>query len=213
MHPIPMRVIFFVTFFFLAAFARAESPARTIVFLGDSLTAGYGLSIEEAYPALIQAKLQAAGLPWSVVNAGVSGDTTSGGLRRLNWILRRPPDAILIALGANDMLRGTDLDTIRSNLENMVLAIRAKHPQTKIVLAGMRATPNLGESYARSFESIYTDLSKKHNTSLIPFLLEGVGGIPSLNQSDGIHPTPDGQIIIADLVWKYLEPVVRGEGK
>lgn len=211
MHLYITRILFLFTFFTLAHVATGQNTPRTLVFLGDSLTAGYGLGPEEAYPALIEKKLQAAGLDWAVVNAGVSGDTTAGGLRRLNWILRRPVAIVVIALGANDMLRGTELEPIRSNLEGMITTVKEKYPQAHIVLAGMRATPNLGVEYGQGFEAIYAELSKKYETILIPFLLEGVGGVATLNQADGIHPTADGQKIMADHIWKYLEPVVRVE--
>lgn len=188
------------------ACVQAAAQPRTLVFFGDSLTAGYGLDPDEAYPALIQRKLDEAGRSWRVVNAGLSGDTTSGGLRRLDWILRQKVDAIVIELGGNDGLRGIPLEVTRTNLEAMITRIREKHPHVLIVLAGMQIPTNMGPEYTRSFAAIYPELAAKHSVPLIPFLLEGVGGVPELNLPDGIHPTAQGHRIVADTVAKVLLP-------
>lgn len=191
----------------LAAGLAAAGP-RTIVFFGDSITAGYGLDPDEAYPALIQQKLDAAGRPWRVVNAGLSGETTAGGLRRLDWILRQPVDILVIELGGNDGLRGIPPETSRANLQAMIERIRLKDPRVTIVLAGMQVPANLGPGYTRQFAAMYPDLAGKNHTVLIPFLLEGVGGVASLNQADGIHPTAEGHRIVAETVWRTLQPLL-----
>ncbi len=184
---------------------RAEAPA--VVFLGDSLTAGYGLAEDQAYPALVEARMRAAGIDLPVVNAGVSGDTTAGGLRRLDWILRRPVAVLFVALGANDGLRGVPLDETRRNLARIIE--RAQGAGARVVLAGMKLPTNYGPAYRAGFEAIYTDLARRFRLPFVPFLLEGVGGVARLNQADGIHPTAEGQAVVADVVWPVLEPVVR----
>lgn len=192
----------------LVAGLVAAEPPRTIIFFGDSITAGSGLDPDEAFPALIQKKLDAAGRPWRVVNAGLSGETTAGGLRRLDWILRQPVDIFVIELGGNDGLRGIPPETSRANLQTMIERIRAKHPRVTLVLAGMQMPTNMGPDYTRRFAAMYPDLAEKNRTALIPFLLEGVGGVASLNQADGIHPTAAGHQIVADTVWRTLQPLL-----
>ena len=191
----------------LVAGLFAADP-RTIVFFGDSLTAGYGVDPAEAFPALIQKKLDEAGRPWRVVNAGLSGETTAGGLRRLGWILRQPADIFVLELGGNDGLRGIPLETSRANLEAMIERIRAAYPRVTVVLAGMQMPANLGPDYTRQFAAMYPALAEKNHTALIPFLLEGVGGVASLNQADGIHPTAEGHRIVAETVWRILQPLL-----
>ena len=191
----------------LVAGLFAADP-RTIVFFGDSLTAGYGVDPAEAFPALIQKKLDEAGRPWRVVNAGLSGETTAGGLRRLGWILRQPADIFVLELGGNDGLRGIPLETSRANLEAMIERIRAAYPRVTVVLAGMQIPTNLGPEYTRQFAAMYPDLAKQNHTALISFLLEGVGGVASLNQADGIHPTAEGHRIVAETVWRILQPLL-----
>ena len=184
------------------------AETRTIVFFGDSLTAGYGLDPDDAFPALIQRKLDEAGRPWRVVNAGLSGETTAGGLRRLDWILRQRVDIFVLELGGNDGLRGIPLETSRANLQAMIERIRVKYPDAAIVLAGMQIPPNLGPEYIRQFAAMYPDLAQANHVTLIPFLLDGVGGIPSLNQADGVHPTAEGHKIVATTVWRVLQPLL-----
>jgi len=185
----------------------AESP--TIVFLGTSLTAGLGLDLDSAYPALLQRKLDSARLRYSVVNAGVSGESSAGALRRIDWILRQTPAILVIESGANDALRGQDPDTIRANIQAMIDRTRARAPGARIVLAGMEAMPNLGSRYVRHFRGIFPALARANQVALIPFLLDGVGGIDSLNQQDGIHPNAAGARVVADNVWKVLVPLVE----
>ncbi len=181
-----------------------------MLFLGTSLTAGMGLSSDQAYPALIQAKIDSAGLAFRAVNAGVSGETSAGGLRRIDWLLQQPLAVLVLELGANDMLRGLDVPAMRANLQEIIDRTRAAHPEARIVIAGMRAAPNLGQRYAGAFEATFAELAESNGAALIPFLLEGVAGVPELNQPDGNHPTAEGQEIVAGNVWAVLEPVLRG---
>jgi acyl-CoA thioesterase-1 len=204
---------FTATLFLLVAGLGSRLPAadaRTIVFFGDSLTAGYGLENPgaEAYPALIGKKLEAAGLPWRVVNAGLSGDTSAGGERRLDWVLRQPVGIFVLALGANDGLRGFDPAVTRANLEAIVERVRARYPAAVIVLAGMRMPPNLGEDYTRAYAAIFPRVAADEHIALIPFLLAGVGGNPALTQPDGLHPTAAGDAIMAETVWQTLQPLL-----
>lgn len=191
----------------LAATAVA-AETKTVIFFGDSLTAGYGVDPDEAYPALIQKKVDAARLPWRVVNAGLSGETSSGGLRRLDWILKQKVDIFVIELGGNDGLRGIPPATTRANIEAMVKRIRERQPDVKIIIAGMQMPTNMGPEHTREFAAIFPEVARKTETGLIPFLLEGVGGVPSLNLPDGIHPTPQGHVVVADTVWTVLRPLL-----
>ncbi len=184
------------------------AETKTVVFFGDSLTAGLGLDPDDAYPAVIQKKITAAGLPWRVVNAGLSGETTAGGLRRLDWILRQPIDIFVIELGANDGLRGLAPELTRANLEMMISRVRAHNPHVKIVLAGMKVPTNLGPDYTKAFASVYPAVAQKCGVGLIPFLLDGVGGRPELNQGDGMHPTVEGHVKVAETLWKVLLPLL-----
>lgn len=194
----------------LAAGACAADATRTIVFFGDSLTAGYGLEdpATEAYPALIQQKIDAARLPWRVVNAGLSGETTAAGLRRVDWMLRQPVDIFVLALGANDGLRGIDPSVSTKNLQGIIDRVRAKYPAAKIVLAGMQLPPTLGDEYGHAFAAIYAPLAEKNHLVLIPFLLAHVGGHMELNQPDNIHPTAAGAALVAETVWQTLRPLL-----
>jgi acyl-CoA thioesterase-1 len=187
----------------------AATPARTVVFLGDSLTAGLGLPPTEAFPALIGEKIRAAGLPFQVENAGLSGDTSAGALRRTEWLLQRPIDVLVIELGGNDGLRGLPVKSLKANLQSIIDKVKVKNPAVKLVIAGMQIPPNLGADYAANFSKLYAELARENNAVLIPFLLEGVGGHRDLNQPDMIHPTTAGHRIIADLVWRTLEPILR----
>lgn len=196
-----------------AAFAQTQGGGtRTLLFFGDSITAGYGLDdpAGEAYPAVIQGKIDAAGLPWRVVNAGLSGETSSGGLRRVDWILRQPVDVFVLALGANDGLRGVDPALIRANLEAIIAKVRARSPSAMIVLAGMKMFTNMGEDYTRAFAAVFPEVAARERVPLIPFLLEGVGGRPELNQGDGMHPTAAGDRMVADNVWRVIRPLLSG---
>ena len=182
---------------------------KTIVFYGNSLTAGYGLSPEQAFPAIIQKKIDSLGLSYQVINAGVSGETSSGGLTRIDWILREPIDIFILELGANDGLRGIpSLSTTKQNLQNIIDRVKAKNPDTKLLLAGMQVPPNMGQKYSIEFRDMFPELATKNSMALIPFLLEGVGGETDLNQSDGIHPTAEGHLIVAENVWKELQKLL-----
>ena len=189
-----------------AALPAGDTP--TIVFLGTSITAGLGLDPEQAYPAIIQGKLDSAGLRYQVINAGVSGETSAGALTRIDWILRQSPAVLVIETGANDGLRGQPPQAVRSNIQAIIDRTRASSPATEIILAGMQALPNLGGNYVRQFVRIYPELAATNHLRLIPFILDGVGGVDSLNQADGIHPTPRGQEIVAENVWEVLGPVL-----
>ncbi len=198
----------------LLGFALSALPAtepRTVVFVGDSITAGYGLEspAAEAYPALIQAKIDAAGLTWHVVNAGISGDTTAGGLRRIDWILRQHVDLLVVALGGNDGLRGIDPAVTRANLQGIIDRARAKQPAIRIVLAGMQMPANMSEDFRREYQAVFPELAARNGATLIPFLLEGVGAVPELNQPDLIHPTARGQSVIAGTVWEHLKSLLQ----
>lgn len=180
-----------------------------ILFVGTSLTAGYGLPSEEAFPARIQEKIDAKGLRYRVVNAGVSGDTSAGGLRRIDWLLQSPVSILVLELGANDMLRGLDPVAMRRNLVEIIERTRAKNPDVEIVIAGMRSAPNLGTDYRRKFEGTFSELAARYDAKLIPFLLEDVAGRPGLNQVDGIHPTAEGHALVAERVWSTLGEVLE----
>lgn len=194
----------------LAAARASEAETRTIIFFGDSLTAGYGLAdpASDAYPALIQKKIDAAHLPWRVVNAGLSGETTSGGLRRVDWILRQPADIFVLALGGNDGLRGISPEVSRQNLEQILQRVRVKYPAATLVVTGMQMPLEMGADFATAFGKIFPDVAQKYHARLVPFLLEGVGGLPELNQGDRIHPNPAGHALVAENVWKVLRPLL-----
>jgi acyl-CoA thioesterase-1 len=211
-----LSVIWVSTMFYcglVASAAKTDVPSpkeqRVVVCLGDSLTAGYGLDQAQAYPALLQKSIDSLGWNFKVVNAGLSGETTAGGLRRLDWVLKRRIDVLILALGGNDALRGIPLETTRQNLDQILTRTRAKNPEVQFVVAGMLVPPNWGRDYFNGFRAIFTQLAKKHQAGLIPFLLEGVGGKPELNFPDGIHPTAEGHKIVAANVWKVLEPMLH----
>lgn len=182
---------------------------KVVLFYGNSLTAGYGVEPSQAFPALVGQKIDSAGLNYTVVNAGLSGETTAGGKSRIGWVLRQPVAVFVLELGGNDGLRGLPLAGTRKNLQAIMDTVRQKSPQATIVLAGMQIPPNMGTTYTREFRGLFKELATKNNAVLIPFLLENVGGIPKLNQPDGIHPTPAGHKIVANTVWKVLKPVLK----
>ena len=195
-----------------AAGSAAESDSVVVVFFGDSLTAGYGLANPgaEAYPALVADSLRAAGLPARVVNAGNSGETSAGGLRRIDWVLSRTtPDVFVLALGANDGLRGQDVAAMQRNLEAILTKVKAKAPKARLVVAGVEALPNYGSEYTSAFRAVFPRVAADAGADLIPFLLEGVAGIPRLNQGDGVHPTAEGARLLARTVAPVVFPVVR----
>lgn len=189
----------------------STAPAGVIVALGDSLTAGYGLPVKAAYPALLQSRLEAAGRPWRVINAGVSGETSSGTLSRVDWILRMKPDIVILEIGANDGMRGLDPGLLQRNLLEIVSRLQAGG--ATVVLAGMRMLTNLGGSYTAAFEASYRAVAKQTGAALIPFFLEGVAGAPALNQEDGIHPTAEGYRIVTDTVYPYVVAAIDARRK
>jgi len=197
-----------------AAFAglvpTAAARERTLVFFGDSLTAGFGLPDPDtqSYPALVQAKIDASHLPWHVVNAGLSGETSAGGLRRIDWVLRQRVDAFVLELGANDGLRGTAPGVTQANLQLIIDRVRAQYPEAKIVLAGMKMPPSMGADYVASFDAVFPALASKNGLVLVPFLLDGVAENAALNQSDDLHPNAEGAAIVANTVWKWMLPIL-----
>ena len=178
---------------------------KTIVFFGNSITAGYGLDLAQAFPARIQERLDSMRLPYKVVNAGVSGETSSAGKSRIAWILKQPVDIFVLELGGNDGLRGIPITETKKNLQAIIDTVREKYPAAKIIITGMQIPPNMGKRYATAFRSMYPDLAKHNNISIVPFILEGVGGNAELNLSDGIHPTAEGHRILANNVWNVLK--------
>lgn len=207
-------LLFLLLMFAARASAPGSSPAlKNLLILGDSLAAGYGVSPEEAFPGRLQQRITAAGLPFTVVNAGVSGDTTAGGLRRLNWLLRSPVHVLFLELGGNDGLRGLPVEATRTNLVSIIRRTRERHPDARVVLAGMQMPPNLGPDYTEAFQATFPEVARMENAVLVPHLLEGVGGVPELNQPDLIHPTAEGHAILASNIWVVLEPVLREMGR
>jgi acyl-CoA thioesterase-1 len=194
---------FLIAFNTLWAFGQ-----KNILMFGDSITAGYGLSEEQAYPALIQNKIDSLGLDHTVINAGLSGETTAGGARRVDWILQQDVDIFLLGLGGNDGLRGIEPSNTKMNLITIIEKVREKDSQVDIILAGMEAPPNLGQLYTSNFRSVFSEVANEKNVKFMPFLLEGVAGIERLNQTDGIHPTAEGQQIIADHIWTYVKELL-----
>ena len=190
----------------LVVASPAFAADHVIAALGDSLTAGLGVSPEEAYPAMLEARLRREGFEYRVINAGVSGDTSAGGLRRIDWVLKLRPDVVIVALGANDGLRGQAPDVLRDNLTRIIE--RARAAGVRVLLAGMRLPPNYGDDYARAFAGVYPAVARATGVPLAPFLLDGVAGDARLNQPDGIHPTVEGQRVIAERLWPYLKPLL-----
>ena len=182
-----------------------------ILFFGTSLTAGMGLQTEEAFPAVIQQKIDSLDLNYEVINAGLSGETSAAGKNRIGWVLNQKVDVFVLEIGANDGLRGVPLDETRKNLQAIVDTVISKNKDTRILIAGMQIPPNMGEAYTTGFKNIFPELAAENDLYLIPFLLEDVGGNANLNQPDGIHPTAEGQRILAANVWEVLEPVLRNK--
>jgi acyl-CoA thioesterase-1 len=203
------KIICRLGLFMILTLGASRAAPGIILFLGDSITAGYGLELSQAYPGLIQKKIDANGWNFKVVNAGQSGDTTAGGLARLDWVLNNRIEVLVLELGANDGLRGLSIGEVKKNLQAIIDRTKARYPEAKIIIAGMKVPPNMGGDYGRRFEAVFPELAKKNNAALIPFILNGVGGTRELNLPDGIHPTPKGHEIVAENVWKVLEPVLR----
>jgi acyl-CoA thioesterase-1 len=193
-----------------------SSQRPTVLFLGTSLTAGFGIDPEQAYPALIQQMIDSAGLDYRVINAGLSGETSAGAVRRADWLFRQPVSVLVLETGANDGLRGLPADSLRANIQGVLDRAKQLRSPPRLVLLGMRVPPNYGRTYSQQFESLYPQLAKSNGAVLVPFLLDGVGGVRALNQADGVHPTAEGQRKMAETVWRVLEPVLRqaqsGEG-
>ena len=187
----------------------AAPERKVVVVLGDSLAAGFGVEPAQAFPALLQKKIDAAGWNYTVVNAGVSGDTSAGGLARIDWLLKRKLDVLILELGGNDGLRGIPVSATRTNLQAIVDRVAQKYPQARVVVAGMQMPPNMGDDYTSAFQKIYPELAEKNHAALIPFLLTDVGGKPELNQDDRIHPNAEGHRIVAENVWRILKPVLE----
>ncbi len=185
------------------------TPSRRIVVLGNSIAAGYGLDPSQSFPALIQQKIDSLGWDFEVENAGVSGETTAGGLSRLNWLLESPLAVLIVELGGNDGLRGLPPDATQRNLVAIVRRTRAKYPDARVILAGMQIPPNFGGPYVERFRAVFPAVAESTGAVLLPFVLEGVGGIARLNQNDGIHPTAEGQRIVAANVWRVLRPTLE----
>jgi acyl-CoA thioesterase-1 len=217
-HSPILRLLRLLALFTLSASALLHAgdpptPAhKTVVVLGDSLAAGFGVDPSEAFPALLQAKADAAAFNCTIVNAGVSGDTSADGLNRINWLLKQKIDVLVLELGGNDGLRGFPVTATETHLQSIIDRVKQKYPQAQIILAGMQMPPNMGRDYGEAFRKLYPDLAAKNHAALIPFLLEGVGGKPELNQPDHIHPNAEGHKIVADNVWKILEPVLTKSG-
>ncbi len=187
----------------------STAVSHNILFFGDSITAGYGLETTLAFPALIQEKIKQSGWRFNVINAGLSGDTSAGGLRRIDWLLREPLDVFILELGGNDGLRGTSPEVTKQNLQAIINQVRLKNPDAHIILAGMQVPPNLGQAHTKRFQEIFPELAQENELTLIPFILKDVGGISRLNQPDGIHPTAEGHKIISETVWDTLAPILR----
>lgn len=202
-----LKVTFFIIITFLSLNLSAQDQ-ETILFFGDSITAGYGLTEEQAFPAVIQQKIDSLGLNYNVINSGLSGETTAGGLRRIDWVLQQHVDIFVLELGGNDGLRGIDPLNSKQNLQGIIDKVRETYPDADILLTGMEAPPNMGQTYTSRFREIYTELSNENDVSFMPFILEGVAGDPDLNQSDGIHPTEAGHRVVADDLWEYLRPLL-----
>lgn len=185
-----------------------DQKLKNILFFGTSLTAGYGLDPTEAYPALIQNRIDSLKMPYKVINGGLSGETSAAGKSRISWLLKQPIDVFVLELGANDGLRGLPVAQTTKNLQSIIDSVRLKYPEVKMVMAGMQVPPNMGAQYAEDFKNIFPSLARKNDMALVPFLLDKVGGVPKLNQEDGIHPTAEGDKILAENVWAVLKDVL-----
>ncbi len=202
-----MKVGVFFAILFLGAHVQAQDE-KTILFFGDSITAGYGLETEQAFPALIEQKIDSLGYNYRVVNAGLSGETSAGGLRRVDWILQQSVDIFILELGGNDGLRGIDPESTKENLQSIINKVEETIPEATIILTGMQAPPNMGQDYTEAFHQVFHDLAETNDVVFLPFILEGVAGEPDLNLPDGIHPTEEGHKILAENVWRVLKPIL-----
>jgi acyl-CoA thioesterase-1 len=187
---------------------ESKTEKKLILFFGNSLTAGYGIEAEDAFPGLVTSRIDSLGLDYRIINGGLSGETTASGVARLDWFLEEEPDIFILELGGNDGLRGIAISETEKNLRAMIQMVKEKYPKTKILLAGMQIPPNMGQEYASGFRDLYPRISQEENITLIPFLLEGVAGNPALNLPDGIHPTEEGHLIVFETIWGFLEPLI-----
>jgi acyl-CoA thioesterase I len=203
------KVALLAVTFLIFTVNNTNGQNKTILFFGDSITAGYGLDPDDAFPAVVQQKIDSLGLEYRVVNSGVSGETSAGGLRRIDWVLQQPVDIFVLELGGNDGLRGIDPASTKENLQGIMDKVRARYPDADIILTGMEAPPNMGQSYTNEFRSIFSELAEANDVIFLPFILEGVAGEPELNLPDGIHPTKEGHKILARNVWEVLKPVIN----
>ena len=199
-------LILLLTIYFLPAWSQDSKEG--ILFFGNSLTAGLGLEPDQAFPNLIQRKIDEIGAEYNVINAGLSGETSAGGLNRIEWVMNRTFSIFILELGANDGLRGLPLESTKSNLQGIIDKVKSKYPKIRVVIAGMMVPPNMGEDYSGEFLRVYPELAEHNDAELIPFLLDGVAGNPDLNLPDGIHPNVEGHQIVADNVWKVLKPLL-----
>jgi acyl-CoA thioesterase-1 len=204
---VPLLLLVLQLVSWVAAPAAPAAEERVIVAFGDSLTAGLGVDTGQTYPALLGERLKREGYDYRVINAGISGDTTAGGLRRVDWALRLKPEIVILELGVNDAFRGQKLTGVRANLDQMITRFQAAG--ARVLVAGMRLPPNYGDRYAEDFHRLYGDVARMHNAPLMPFFLDGVGAVAHLNQADGIHPTAEGYAIVVDRLWPYLVPLLR----
>ena len=205
------RFIFLVSTFLLLTYTpcQSQNDASRILFFGDSITAGNGVDNDEAFPALIQEKVDSLGWNFNVQNGGLSGETSAGGLRRIDWMLQQPVDVFVLELGGNDGLRGIEVKATKENLQKIIERVQSKYPDARIILAGMQVPPNLGQKYTRDFKQMYADLAEKYNLPFIPFILEGAALDPDSMQNDDIHPNAKGHKIVAENVWEVLKPVLQ----
>lgn len=202
-------LLFIFSLLITCSFSLQAQDSKTILFFGDSITAGLGVDNSQAFPALIQNKIDSLGLNYEVINGGLSGETSAGGLRRIDWTLQRDIDIMILELGGNDGLRGIDLNSTKENLQRIIDKVKAKNPEAKIILTGMQVPPNLGQDYTRQFKTIYPELAEENNLPLIPTIMDKIGGNEELMQGDGLHPTPEGHKVIAEMVWEVLEKMLE----
>lgn len=204
-----MKIITIILSLLLTHSLQAQdSDAKTILFFGDSITAGLGVDKSQAFPSIIQDRIDSLGLNYEVINGGSSGETSAGGLRRIDWTLQRDIDIMVLELGGNDGLRGIDLSSTKDNLQKIIDKMKAKNPDAEIILAGMQVPPNLGQDYTKKFETIYPELAEENDLPLIPMIMDKIGGDEELMQSDGLHPTPKGHQVISETVWETLKPLL-----
>lgn len=203
-----LTLLLFVLLLFFTAKDAVAQENKKILFFGDSITAGYGIDTDEAFPAIVQEKIDSLGLSYEVVDAGFSGETSAGGLRRIDWVLQQNIDIFVLELGGNDGLRGIDPQNTKENLQGIITKVEERFPDIPIILTGMEAPPNMGSDYTDRFRAIFQELAEENDVLFLPFILEGVAGEPDLNLEDGIHPTPEGHKIVAENVWEVLKPIL-----